>query len=140
MKNKYISFIQIIFFTVACVYPAYLLIRRKNIIDISILIFIVLISVIGDFIECIALIELSKVLASFFLIAIYVNCYHIYFKHSKSNIDSISFKAIDNKMGYLIFSSETICYFLPLKISSHFNMLWFYGYLKAITMHHQNRK
>ncbi|MEX6139006.1 hypothetical protein, partial [Providencia hangzhouensis] len=63
MKNKYISFIQIIFFTVACVYPAYLLIRRKNIIDISMLIFIVLIAVIGDFIECITLIELSKMLA-----------------------------------------------------------------------------
>lgn len=140
MKNKYTSFIKIVFFTVACVYPAYLLIRRKNIIDISILIFIVLIALIGDFIECITLIELSKVLASFFLIAIYVHCYRSYFKHSKSNIDSISFKAVDNKMGYLVFSSETICYFLPLKISSHFNMLWFYGYFKAITMHHQNRK
>lgn len=104
------------------------------------LIFIVLIAVIGDFIECITLIELSKMLASFFLIAIYVNCYRSYFKHSKSNIDLISFKAVDNKMGYLVFSSETICYFLPLKISSHFNMLWFYGYLKAITMHLQNRK
>ncbi|MBQ0215631.1 hypothetical protein KAH51_19600, partial [Proteus vulgaris] len=101
MKNKYISFIQIIFFTVACVYPAYLLIRRKNIIDISMLIFIVLIAVIGDFIECITLIELSKMLASFFLIAIYVNCYRSYFKYSKSNIDLISFKAVDNKMGYL---------------------------------------
>ncbi|MBO2879995.1 hypothetical protein J5H52_21585, partial [Providencia rettgeri] len=82
----------------------------------------------------------SKMLASFFLIAIYVNCYRSYFKYSKSNIDLISFKAVDNKMGYLVFSSETICYFLPLKISSHFNMLWFYGYLKAITMHLQNRK
>ncbi|WP_420196146.1 hypothetical protein [Morganella morganii] len=140
MKNKYTAFVQIIFFTVACLYPAYLLIRRKNIVDISILLFIVFIALVGDYIESTTLIELSKALASLFLIAIYVHCYHIYFKHSKSNIDSISFKAIDNKMGYIIFSSETICYFLPLKISSHFNMLWFYGYLRAVTMHHQNRK
>lgn len=117
-----------------------MLIRKRNIIDISVLILTVLIALVGDFIECMTLIELSKVFSLFFLLAIYVYCYHIYFEHSKKNIDSISFRTVNDKIGYLVFSTETICYFLPLKISSHFNMLWFYGYLRAITMHHQNRK
>ena len=140
MKNKYTTFIRIIFLTVICVYPAYMLIRKRNIIDISVLILTVLIALVGDFVESIPLIELSKVFASFFLLAIYVYCYRIYFEHSKNHIDSISFKTVNNKIGHLVFPSDTICYFLPLKISSHFNMLWFYGYLRAVTMHHQNRK
>ncbi|WP_265524867.1 hypothetical protein, partial [Providencia rustigianii] len=67
MKNKYTTFIRIIFLTVICVYPAYMLIRKRNIIDISVLILTVLIALVGDFVESIPLIELSKVFASFFL-------------------------------------------------------------------------
>lgn len=69
-----------------------MLIRKRNIIDISVLILTILIALVGDFVESIPLIELSKAFASFFLLAIYVYCYRIYFEYSKNHIDSISFK------------------------------------------------
>ncbi len=99
--------LKVVALTASCFYPAYLLIRNNQKLDIIMIYILVTMAFIGELINFNLLITIVKFLILIMLLLVYVYCYYVFFKPvNDGSIKSIGFRKIDDKKSYLTFSEE----------------------------------